>query len=55
MRTGDSRGDLSVAALGQEWVREAPISIVICAVYDRKTTRYGLRGRERYIPMEVGH
>lgn len=55
VRTGDLRAELSTAALGQEWVREAPVSVVICAVYERTVTRYGVRGRERYVPMEVGH
>lgn len=34
---------LSDAALGQSPIREAPISIVIAAVYERMTSRYGER------------
>jgi SagB-type dehydrogenase family enzyme len=35
-------------------VREAPINIVIAAVYERTTNRYGERGI-RYVHMEAGH
>ena len=51
---GDLRSSLAEAALGQGWVREAPINIVIAAVYERTTSRYGERGI-RYVHMEVGH
>jgi len=51
---GDLRGDLASAALGQEWVREAPVSLVIAARYERTTERYGERG-VRYVHIEVGH
>ena len=36
---GDLRGELASAALGQEWVREAPVSLVIAARYERTTRR----------------
>ena len=52
--TGDQRLDLTRAALGQEYIYEAPIDIVICAEYERTLIRYGARG-ERYVHMEVGH
>jgi len=45
---------LTDAALGQTWIREAPIVIVIAAVYERTTSRYGERGI-RYVHMEAGH
>jgi len=51
---GDLRSELAEAALGQRWVEEAPINIVIAAVYERTTGRYGERGI-RYVHMEVGH
>lgn len=51
---GDVRLELARAALGQEFVDEAPVDIVICAIYERTTRRYGARG-ERYVHMEVGH
>ncbi len=46
--------ELTFAALNQEWVYEAPINIVLAAVYERTTWRYGERG-ERYVHMEAGH
>ncbi len=50
----DLRADLAAAALGQEWMKESAIIIVIAAVYDRATQKYGQRGI-RYAHMEVGH
>ncbi|MEM2415396.1 MAG: SagB/ThcOx family dehydrogenase [Thermoproteota archaeon] len=50
----DLRSSLADAALGQSPVREAPISIVIVAIYERTTNRYGERGI-RYVHMEAGH
>lgn len=51
---GDVRTKLAEAALSQEWVREAAINIVIAAVYERTTGKYGERG-ETYVQMEAGH
>lgn len=45
---------LTRAALGQGCVREAPAVIIITAVYERTTCKYGERG-ERYVAIEVGH
>lgn len=50
----DKRKEISVAALEQEWVEKAPISIIITAIYERTTARYGKRG-EMYVHMEAGH
>ncbi len=50
----DVRLELAKAALTQEFIYEAPVDIVICAVYERTLRRYGARG-ERYVHMEVGH
>ena len=50
----DARSALAVAALGQKWVAEAQINIVIAAIYERTTRVYGDRG-VRYVHMEVGH
>ncbi len=55
IRKGDYRRELYIAALEQEWVLQAPLSIVITAVYERTTSYYGERGAKRYVPMEVGH
>ncbi len=53
-RQGDSRAALAAVALDQEWVRQASISLVIAAVYERTTAKYGERG-VRYVHMEAGH
>ena len=50
---GDHREELSKMALSQEWIKKAPASLVICAVYERVTQKYGQRG-EQYVHMEVG-
>ena len=54
IKEGDLKEELAGASLNQEWVRKAPINIVICAVYERTTKRYGDRGY-RYVHMEDGH
>ena len=51
---GDVRLELARAALGQEYIYEAPLDIIICAVYERTMRSYGNRG-ERYVHIEVGH
>ncbi len=51
---GDVRLELARAALGQRFIYHAPVDIVICALYQRTTLRYGSRG-ERYVYIEVGH
>jgi SagB-type dehydrogenase family enzyme len=42
------------AALSQSAVREAPAVLVIAAVFERTTGKYGERGRD-YVIMEAGH
>ncbi|MCP2604787.1 SagB/ThcOx family dehydrogenase [Candidatus Aminicenantes bacterium AH-873-B07] len=54
MREGDLRRELTRAALGQDMIAYAPITIVICAEFRRTMRRYGERGI-RYVLMEVGH
>ena len=51
----DLRAELSEAALGQGMISEAPISIVYSAIFSRMTEKYGDRGRERYVCMDLGH
>lgn len=49
----DPRSELFNAALDQSAVADAPILIVLTAVYKRTATKYGSRG-DRYVHMEVG-
>jgi len=51
---GDVRLELARAALDQEYIYQAPVDIVICAICERTAMRYGGR-TERYVHMEVGH
>ena len=51
---GDLRLDLARASLNQAFIAQAPVDIVICAIYPRTSYTYGRRG-ERYVHMEVGH
>jgi len=54
IKDGDLRSELSIAALGQSWVKEAPAVLVIGGVFERTTKKYGERGI-RYVYMEAGH
>ncbi|MFQ6092777.1 MAG: SagB/ThcOx family dehydrogenase [bacterium] len=54
VREGDFRPALSEEALSQSQIGEAAVDIVIAAVYERTTEKYGERGR-RYVHIEVGH
>lgn len=49
----DRRRQMGSAALGQDWLADAPVVLVICAEYRRITGRYGERG-ERYAIIESG-
>jgi SagB-type dehydrogenase family enzyme len=51
---GDHRGQLSAAALGQSYVREAPATIIFTGISSRITGKYGSRGLQ-YMMMEAGH
>lgn len=50
----DVREKLAEGSLGQTWVKEGAIDIVIAAVYERTTRKYSDRG-VRYVHMEAGH
>jgi len=47
--------ELCVAALHQDMILKAPACLVYTAIFRRTTSRYGERGRTRYVPMDVGH
>lgn len=51
---GDMRAGLAKACLGQDFIEQAPISLIITAIFARTTQRYGARG-QRYVYMEAGH
>src|ERR1035437_1742166 len=51
---GDQRAKLAAAALEQDWLKDAPVTIAIAAVYERTARKYKQRA-ERYVHMEVGH
>jgi len=51
---GDRRIAVARASLRQFWMAEAPVMVVIAAVYRRCTARYGERG-VRYTHMEAGN
>jgi SagB-type dehydrogenase family enzyme len=51
----DIKQELAAAALNQEMISEAPACLFYSAVYSRTTERYGDRGRERYVCMDLGH
>ncbi|MBN2381139.1 SagB/ThcOx family dehydrogenase [candidate division WOR-3 bacterium] len=53
-KSGDQRAELARACLNQGCVKAAPTSIVLCAVPERTSARYGERAM-RYIYMEAGH
>jgi SagB-type dehydrogenase family enzyme len=45
---------LAAAALEQDWLSKAPVTIVLAAIYERTVRKYRNRA-ERYVQMEVGH
>ena len=51
----DLREALYLAALRQDMIKEAPAVIVYSAIFSRMTDKYGVRGRERYVCMDLGH
>jgi len=50
----DVRASVAEAALGQQFLAQAPLDVLFAADYGRTTGRYGERGM-RYVHMEVGH
>ena len=53
-KAADLRPELARASLDQEFIIDAPVDIVLCALYHRTFGRYGRRA-ERYVHMAVGH
>ena len=52
---GDVRSEIARAALSQEFIKQAPVTIIIAAVYERVTNKYGIARGTRYVHMEAGH
>ena len=52
--SGDIRRALADASSSQDCIRQAPLNIVIGALYERTIGKYGTRG-VRYVHMEAGH
>lgn len=50
----DIRKELSIASLGQRCIEVAPLILILVAIYEKTTDKYGKRG-VRYIYMEAGH
>lgn len=55
IRGGDHRTALHDAALGQDPILEAPLVLVIAAVYERTQAKYGSERSPRYVHLEAGH
>ncbi|MEZ0248525.1 MAG: SagB/ThcOx family dehydrogenase [Thermoproteus sp.] len=55
VKPGDVRRELFEAALRQDWVLRAPVSLVVSAAYEKTERVYGERGRVRYVHMDLGH
>ena len=53
-KEGDFRTRLADAALGQSAIRDAPLNLVVTAMYERTARKYGDRA-VRYVRMEAGH
>lgn len=52
---GDFRKELTSVCYNQDMIEQAPLSIIHTAEYKRLTKRYGKRGEERYVCMDLGH
>jgi SagB-type dehydrogenase family enzyme len=53
--TTDVRAALRQAALDQAAITEAPLVIVVSAVFERTAERYGPERAQRYVTLEAGH
>jgi SagB-type dehydrogenase family enzyme len=52
---GDKRKEVSKACFDQPQFLTASAVIVYSAVYERTMSKYGQRGRDRYVCMDLGH
>lgn len=51
---GDKRRYLAAAALSQSWIAAAAFVLVVAAIFERTTDKYGHHG-QRYVRIEAGH
>ena len=51
---GDLGRELAAASFQQNFIYEASLNIIICAIFSRTCNRYGDRGA-KYVLIEVGH
>ena len=49
----DQRKELAVAALGQNFMAQAPLALVFCAHADRSARKYGQRGANLYCMQDA--
>jgi SagB-type dehydrogenase family enzyme len=54
IKDGDQREPFSEAVYQPTIIKQAPLTLIISAVYSRTTVKYGERGI-RYVHMEAGH
>ncbi len=54
LHADDRRDRLARAALGQSWIADSAAVLIITAIYERTTRKYGERGK-RYVHIEIGH
>lgn len=52
---GDKRPNLNRASLGQSFIEEAPVSLIIAADFEKNKEKYGSSRGPRYVFMEAGH
>lgn len=52
---GDRRAEVSGACFDQPQFKTAAAAIAYSAVFERSMSKYGKRGRERYVCMDLGH
>jgi len=54
IKKGEFLAELSEIGLGQKWIKEAPLAIIVSGVIGRTKEKYGARA-EQYVALEAGH
>jgi len=55
IKKGDVRPSLATAAFGQAMVQQAPVTVVITALYEKVSSRYGEDRAVKFVSMDAGH